>query len=502
MKEKLLFWIDVSISQFCIAKFMQEKLDANFYAIYDLSHAQKNTFKEQNIIDFKKFWFFWDEIKNNVEKPDLVYLRQIEQKYKLNLWMLINSERIFHEFNNYYRFTQKEILAILENECRFFEKVLEEIKPDFLIIKLTDYHRNHLLAEMCKNSGVKILMLMPSKLGFRGVIGTDFNKFDNEVYLESLIFDKNVEELLSNSDVFKQTTKVKTMGDDVSIRKKISVAFDWIINVYNDEYKQRYDHLGKTRSKLIYTKISSLVKSRHRKNFLYRNSILKIPDNEKSVYFPLHVEPERTIDIDAPFYSNQLNVISLISKALPIDYNLYVKEHFNMRLRNWRDVSFYKKILTLPNVKLLNPSLKPNEIIRKSDLVITIAGTTGLEAALNNKPVIVFADVVYSSLSSVFRVEKIEDLPQLIITALQSQVNREEVVKMIGKLYNSSFEFDMVSLHNDIVRSFYNGGFNIGNEISMKDMNSFMEEHRDILEGLASEHIKKINQHKKSTDVL
>ena len=68
MKEKLLFWIDVSISQFCIAKFMQEKLDANFYAIYDLSHAQKNTFKEQNIIDFKKFWFFLGRNKKQCRK--------------------------------------------------------------------------------------------------------------------------------------------------------------------------------------------------------------------------------------------------------------------------------------------------------------------------------------------------------------------------------------------------------------------------------------------------
>ena len=42
MSKKILFWIDVSLLQFGVAKMLQEKLDDEFYVIYDLNHHLKN----------------------------------------------------------------------------------------------------------------------------------------------------------------------------------------------------------------------------------------------------------------------------------------------------------------------------------------------------------------------------------------------------------------------------------------------------------------------------
>ena len=58
------------------------------------------------------------------------------------------------------------------------------------------------------------------------------------------------------------------------------------------------------------------------KSFLDRYAKWQINQNEKFVYFPLQLEPERTLFIPAPFYSNQLDVISNIARSLPIDFKL------------------------------------------------------------------------------------------------------------------------------------------------------------------------------------
>ena len=77
MTDKILFWIDLSLLQFGIAKSLQEKLDGDLYVIYDLNHHLKKSFEKQNIIDFKKEWYFWDHVKN-IQKPDIEYLKKIE----------------------------------------------------------------------------------------------------------------------------------------------------------------------------------------------------------------------------------------------------------------------------------------------------------------------------------------------------------------------------------------------------------------------------------------
>ena len=58
--------------------------------------------------------------------------------------MLISADSLFTKYNKSYKFSRDEILSILEQECRLFESIINEVKPDFLAIKTTDWHQNHL----------------------------------------------------------------------------------------------------------------------------------------------------------------------------------------------------------------------------------------------------------------------------------------------------------------------------------------------------------------------
>ena len=52
----------------------------------------------------------------------------------------------------------------------------------------------------------------------------------------------------------------------------------------------------------------------------------------------------------------------------------------------------YEKIINIPNVTLIHPEANSQELISKSQAVISITGSTGFEALFYKKPVIIFVD--------------------------------------------------------------------------------------------------------------
>jgi hypothetical protein len=236
-----------------------------------------------------------------------------------------------------------------------------------------------------------------------------------------------------------------------------------------------------------------MLKKKCRSSFIDRNCIREINKDEKFVYFPLHYEPERLLYVQAPLYTNQLEVITNIAKSLPIEYKLYVKEHPAMLVQGWRKTSYYKQIMDLPNVRLIHTSVNYKEIIKKSSLVITIAGSSGLEAAFLNKPSIVFADVSYSSLPSVYRLKNYEELPHAIRESLQKKVDPSDLNKFINYTFKNSFEYDYLNPFLEVDR-FYNKGFFSNQPLSIENIKSCLEKNKQVFDLLALKHIEKINE--------
>lgn len=502
MKDRILFWIDAGLMHFGVAKNLQKLLDAELYAIYDLNNHLAKSFKKQKLVNFKKEWYFWENISGINKTIDIEYLKKFEEKFKINLWEIAYTERGFYKYNPFYKFKREEILSIFEQECKFFENVLDEVKPNFLIIKTTDLHRNHLLAEICRSSGIKILMLSASRLGFRSAISSQSDKIDYELdeksenKIEIHSFD-HLKEYLKKYNKFQQVKGIDSGGMSIPFPKKINQGLRWMGETLDDEYKQDYVHYGVSRYSAVKEYFSVMLKGKRRKFFIDKHSFYKIISDEKFVFFPLQVQPERNVDIDAPFYANQIEVVTNIAKALPADYKLYVKEHPKMYLRHWREISDYKEIIELPNVKLIHPSVDPKNLLKNCSLVITIAGTTGLDAAIYKKPCIVFADTIYSTLPSVYRLENLEKLPDAIKESLKKEVQLSDVTEFINILDRNSFDFDFFGNVGKIMNELHEGGFLISNNISMNQLESFFEKNKEDYSRLTSEHIKKINQYKK-----
>ena len=113
----------------------------------------------------------------------------------------------------------------------------------------------------------------------------------------------------------------------------------------------------------------------------------------------------------------------------------------------YRPTQYYKELKKIPNLKLLDPKTSSLELILKSKIVTTIAGTAGFEAALLKKPAVTFGDIFYNTLSFVKRCREIENLPTIIEQQLKRfAYDNEEVINLLSAIFEDTLPFDFTDL--------------------------------------------------------
>jgi hypothetical protein len=159
----------------------------------------------------------------------------------------------------------------------------------------------------------------------------------------------------------------------------------------------------------------------------------------KKIYFPLHTQPEFTIDVRAPFCMNQLALIENIAKSAPSGYRVVVKEHPAMRGR--RPLSYYRELKKLYNVQLVSPRLESHEIILNSDAVLTIVGTTAWEAILYEKPVIAFGPLCYRFFESIYECADVTTLGAMLTEAIRGfKPDRKALLRFIWAILKGAHD--------------------------------------------------------------
>jgi len=485
-----------SHTDFCVINQLSKNFDCNLYGIFDVNFAGDDFPNNQKLLNFKKKWNYNEEISIINTNPSLDYLEGIEKKYNIGLWKIAYGERSFYKYNIYYKFTKEEILSILEQECRLFEKILESSTPNFIICGQLSSHHNFLLRELGKAKGVKILQMEPIGLGYLSRITVNDEPINTEKFSKD--YDKiNLETFYQKFNYPKQLKKFVKEQEKIDRFEQLSYLFKFLLS--SDKKRTKvYTHFGKSRLKVL-SKIRSL-SSQKRKitKYVEEHTIRSVESSKPFVYFPLHSEPEKALLLDAPYYSNQVDVIYNIAKSLPVGFTLLVKDHIVPKILG-RSVTFYEQIINLPNVKLLHPTVERDEILKNCSIVITIVGSSGLEAAFFNKPSIIMGDTHYSSLPSVIRIKSIEEISKTIESALKLKVNKSDLQKFVSSLLSDSFQFDDMSLKTDLLNRFFVKSFeSVPKGTTEEEIKSFLKQHQDVIDLIASEYLKKIKLSKSS----
>ena len=400
------------------------------------------------------------------EKVDHEYLAWLEKEYGLpSLWsylaldrVLMSSQLVREYPHDEPMFSHEDMLRILQAHAKAIIAMLDKERPDFLLCSVIGGVGSSLLYHICKKRGIKIFVIHNACIRDRWVLSEAFDRFtgveklmheerehlkqsptwkEAEAYLESFRV-KPIPYFQSSTPDSQPVTRrrqLKFLNPTIAFRS-LRVWLKSVHEYFTGNDRDDYSYIGP------WNYLRDLVKRKTRNLIGIEDLYDAIDPQEDIAFFPLHYEPEVSLLLLAPYYTDQLHLIKQIAKSLPVTYKLYVKEHPLMV--EFRPRSFYRALKKIPNVKLIRPTVKGFEITRISKLILTITGSTAWDAALLGKPVIGFGHWFYNALSFVKYCAEIERLPELVKEQLQNfRYNEEELIAMIAAIFEESATVDL-----------------------------------------------------------
>ena len=341
----------------------------------------------------------------NLTYEEIEQYRDVQLKcYRYNLRYIYDD----NNNNNIYYTSLKFFLGFFKNndiDCVFSRIMEHGAISDSLIF------------EIAKKNNIPTYILSMNT-GFAGKSLASIIYYNKKTFIDVSTMkknDTNLNELLDSLNGNYSSNKVAKLPFSKMIKKFISKKDKTLVSVFKWFYDYRIKYYIKN---IKYSLVKDLYKIREEtslvemlkgrlylnklKRYYKRNSTKQI-EGSKYIFYPLHMEPEAAILARATMNS-QLFIIEQISKMLPDGYFLYIKEHpdqfasvqlekyFYKSLHYFRNIDFYKRIVTLKNVKLINLYVPSSILIDNASAIVSISGSALIESAVKKKPIIVWGN--------------------------------------------------------------------------------------------------------------
>ena len=367
-----------------------------------------------------------DSRKGFSVKECLQQAKRMEEEYQFVLSDLIHAERNFDRFGKQDAFCTAVVMALKIEEVHSLkpiEMVVSEGLDDFLSMFLYFFS---------KKNGVPFRYPVRSRIGTGlylsdgpdgHVVKKSLNKKDKsmseaEAYIENYLEEKvQPSYMVANRRFFKVASK-----QDILTFGKMLVLKD----------RNTTFHAYQNPSNALMKRVLRIINASRYASCLSKNEAdLEALSDMGLKYFiyPLHFHPEASTLIKGRWINNQLQIIEFISKSLPSDCVLLVKEHKVSIGR--RQKSFYNEVVKHHNVMLVSHKLNPHDLIKRSCGVVTISSSMGLEAIFHDKAVICFGDVFYNRISGVVNARNIAKMNDYVLQALGFKGYSEDEVRFL-----------------------------------------------------------------------
>lgn len=383
---------------------------------------QEEKLKEEEILGILEGNRWENETKGIQTTNRLHYFDDLDKR---NIDLDAEIKRISNEYNNFniyacdryliqkQRSFQKKILVYT---YLFYENLFKD-RPSCYFTTGIAYSYNLISYQVSKKFNVKHVSFYGIRTKNKTAICFDVKNTFNEVLQMYQEFKPEFvsEQMLKVIDDFKNRPQQPNYMANAINSSSINYVFirEFFIRFkkYYLSNKHKYDLFTRNPFKLS---IYKLKKTFRAKIINKRNDHIfdKVNYSEKYLIFPLHMQPEASTLIASPFDVNQQNTIINISKILPLDTVLYVKEHRSALGQHSK--FFYDKLKTYPNIKLISHKENMFELIKKSFGTICLSSTVGLEALLLSKPAIMLGDVFYNSTGLTLRVNSYGELKKVL----------------------------------------------------------------------------------------
>jgi hypothetical protein len=420
------------------------------YKFSGIASAKKDFLTDSTL--FTNVSYLSDIALDDLKEDDFVYLKEVEEKYKLNVSEMIHSERHFFKLTKNKKI--KYALEIIKN----IEKDYKNQKFNIIFSSSLADFPSYFLFNFAKAKGIPFYYFVYSRMG-----GTVFltDREDTGPLNVETIFVENLKEYNSSTNNFAATKSFiesyidnKSQPYYVTQSSMLYKAFSFedvkvLYNSYKNYLKDKNSFIQSVNPLLLpFNRITKI--KRKREYFKYfKDSFLSLEDLESKKYFvyPLHFHPEAATLIQGRWFNDQKNIIEMISKALPADYLLIVKEHKVSVGR--RPKSFYEEINKFHNVYFTSEKTEVYPLIQNSSGIVTISSSMGLEAVMLNKCVITFGDIHYNILSQVIKARDISKMKSYIEQAILFDRYKEDEYWSFFKTINEHcYDMSGYSAHN------------------------------------------------------
>jgi hypothetical protein len=362
-------------------------------------------------------------------------VRRIEEKYAItNIRTLL-----IHEKLTFRRLDEKKLLRKLVAYDEYFERIFLENDIGNVIQELGGFIAPMSLYYNCRHHKVRHIFLEPSLFKghlFLNVDSTDVNiqevqDVDSQVmtavrdYISAYHKNKTVVIPVKDKHHFADAGLTKLIN-----KRNITRLSEKLYNKYIKNEKEEYDAI------LNHVKRHNVMFWGRR---LLNGSYSEFEEGRKYIYFPLHVPLDFQLTVRESRYLDQLALIETISRFLPFDYYLYIKEHpasiggyGSLRLR---------KVLRNRNVKLIRSDVNSYDLIKHSVCVITINSKVGAEALMQGKNVLVLGKTYYARSKKSLSLKNIQELENIDFTKMED--NNVVDYDFFHRIYVSSYRGEL-----------------------------------------------------------
>lgn len=375
------------------------------------------------------------------------YLQELEERYG-NLWRYAYADRQLITYNHTkrnssYDLDKKSVLRVVQGVFRYYEDLITGFNVDVFLVYATGSvwaQVSAAVAEYYSKQYYELITIRhPDRLTIsKGGFQKELIKLNESCSDDYQIAEQTIQFL--EREYKKPVWIRKNIADE---RADASIAKFWntLVSTYSKERDARIPTSDPGSFETPFkVRVAEWVRFKLRYRYAKKLSC-QISDHANIIFMPLHYEPEASLSVRSLFYSNQLALIENISKSIPYNYTLVLKEHPQMS--GLREISFYKRIERMPNAEIASVNVSSREIIDKCKMAITLTGTAGYEAALLGKPVLMFGTTIFNDvMPGVYGFNgKMGELPKIILNALNSySYDRSRVVSVLAKYIASSWD--------------------------------------------------------------
>lgn len=440
--------------------------DSSFYEQW---LAENPTFEQQGHLLLKE----WKVTAPPRAKPDMDLLGRYERELGGEAGLfgaIIADRRLFMGPDCTYsqdyrrRFSDEDLLSILQKGLLETERVFDELKPDvvigFICVSILEY----LAYLFARARGIRVLNLRPTRIGDRVTFGSLLNDPTPEFVSayhrirsagspwidESRRYIKRVREEHGRYEGVIQPSAKPAL----SVNRKRPAPWVSAGNVirtyrrYRAGEAHRDNHVPHPLRALLFAAAINPVRARRAARLLRDRyiSAQRLRDT-RYVFYPLHTEPEVSLLVYGRPFVNQIEIIRQLAMSLPVGTILVVKEHPWMVGKRTQDA--YRKLLNIPRVHLARPDASARDLSAGAQLVVVITGSVALEAAMLGKPVITFGDCPYNALpdTMVRRCSDPRRLPMFIRDMLRDYRNDEGALEAyVAATYETSESINLYSV--------------------------------------------------------